>query len=451
MGTCYIDTGGNANYSGSTDSNSPTYTITVHASYVSGATIPIQETHDLSVLTLSGAAQDSVNFTDATNTNQDIFWISAVDNVSSPKTITVTVAPTGLTAGSSVGNIGGRLLMSGFTGEEAFLRAGDEVIINNSPASQAGTYWTCRTNGSLSGGFVKFRGKAGVRPVLNVTGSANVIDCATIDYQWFENLELDQDGASTNIFNNVGQGSVIFNCKIVDGGALGIDANEDGIRIIACEISGLTGDAIDASSFTFLQIIGCYIHDNGGHGFDSAATISRSVLIDNVIDSNSGSGISLTGAPAAANSMLVIYGNTIYGNLTHGITASDADHVAVMMNNILLDNGTTGTEYNVNWPASFQLSNFGDWNIFSQNGGAGGTNLNNYTAQTHDLTSNPDINTTTFLPSTTSPAKAAGYPGAIPPTGAAAITGYKDIGAVQRQEAASGGGGGPLIGGRLIR
>lgn len=444
MGRIYVDTGGNANNSGSRDTNAALYAITVHSSYAGGATIPIVETHDLSVLNLSGDTQDSVNFTDATNVNQDIFWISAVDNVASPKTITVTVAPTGLTAGTSTGNIGGRILLAGLTGEESVLRAGDEVIINNSPAASALLMLTMRTSGSFTGGFVKVRGATGVRPVLNVTSTPSIIDCNAQDMIWLENLEFDQDGASGNAINNMGGGSVVLNCKIVDAGGDGIDINEDGIRIIGCEITGCGGDGIDSATFTFIQIIGCYIHTNTGNGWNAGATVTRSLVLDTVFKSNSGSGINLTGAPAAVNSCLVVYGCTFYGNLTHGLTATDADHAMVLMNNIFLDNGDTGTEYNLNWPASFQLCNYGNFNIFNQGGGLGGTNLNNYTVQSNDLTTAPDINTTTFLPSSTSPAKAAGFPGTIPFTGAT-LTGYKDIGAMQRQEPAGGSGSAIII------
>lgn len=440
MGRCYSDTGGNVDYSGSTDSNSVTYTVTVHATYGGGTTIPIIETPDLSALSLSGATQDSINFPDATNTNQDIFWITAVDNVSTPKTITVNVAPTGLTVAVSIGNIGGRILFAGITGEESFLRPGDEIIVNNSPAAIAGSFFTSRVAGTITGGFVKLRGKAGVRPVFNTTGTASPIDGNSADMLWLENLEIDQDGATGNAINNLGANSVCKNVRVVDCGGIGIDVNEDNVKIIGCEITGCGGDGIDTSTLTFIHIIGCYIHDNGGHGIDSAATVWRSIVLFCVIDTNTSSGINLSGAPSAIGSSWLLANSTIYGNGIDGLNVADADHNITMINNIFLDNGNTGTEYNVDWPADFDLCNFADWNIFNQGGGLGGTNLNNYTVHDNDLTSAPDISTSTFLPSTTSPAKASGMPGPIPVTGSAVITGYLDRGAMQRQEAASGGG-----------
>lgn len=435
MPSFYVDTGGASTNSGSRDTNAALASGS-NAS-LAGSTFTLDGSPDLSSLvTTAGLTQDTIYIANATNANRRIFPITSFDN--SAKTVTVSGSPT--VSGNGAWAIGGRVTLAGLTGNEAALQAGDEVIVNNSPAASASTLLTFRTNGSLSAGFIKLKGKTGVRPVFNCTSTPNAIDVNNSDMIWIENIEVDQDGASGNAINNIGQGSVLFNVKIVDAGNDGIDINEDGVRIIGCEISGCGGDAIDSANLAFIQIVGCYIHDNTGNGWNSGATITRSVLIDNIFDTNGGSGINLSGAPSALNSCLVIYGNTFYGNGAHGITASDGDHSALLMNNLFLDNGNTGSEYNLNWPISFHLSNFGNWNIFSQNGGAGGTNLNNYTAQSNDLTSNPDINTSTFLPNSGSPAKAAGFPGAIPPTGTAAVTGYRDIGAMQRQEAGSGGG-----------
>lgn len=439
MPSFYVDTGGSATNSGSRDSN--TALASGSNASLAGSTFTLDGSPDLSSLvTTAGLTQDTIYIANATNTNRKIFPITAFDNTA--KTVTVSGSPT--VSGNGAWAIGGRILLSGLTGFEAALQPGDEVVINNSPAASASTLLTMRTAGTLAGGFVKIKGATGVRPVLNHTSTSSLIDMASVALIWLENLELDHDGASGNVLNNVGQGSVLVNLKIVDGGGIGVDVNNDNVRIIGCEITGCGGDAIDSVGFMYMQLIGNYIHDNGGHGWDCGATTPRAVCIDNIFDTNAASGINLSGAPASAASMLIIYGNTFYNNGGNGILASDADFVAILMNNIFLDNGNTGTEYNLNWPSSFHLSNYGDFNIFNQGGGLGGSNLNNYTAQANDLTSAPDINTSTFVPSSTSPAKGSGFPGGIPITGGT-VTGYKDRGAIQREEPAPGGGGNTIL------
>jgi len=75
MGTIYVDTGGAATNSGSTDQNTANLSGTGDAT-VSGSVVQLTAGTDLSgVVTTAGATQSSIYLAQATNTNQKIFWI----------------------------------------------------------------------------------------------------------------------------------------------------------------------------------------------------------------------------------------------------------------------------------------------------------------------------------------------------------------------------------------
>lgn len=436
MANIYVDTGGNADYSGSRDSNSVLYTITVHATYGGGATIPIVETSDLTVINTSGASQDSVNFPDATNTNQDIFWIDQVDNVSSPKTIRVTVAPTGLSAGTSIGNIGGRILLAGITGEESFLRAGDTVNINNSPASAAGTLITPRVAGDTTSGYVTWKGTSGY-PTLTCTDASNLLT-GNVAFQRITGLTFVQQGASAVCINLSGTSAdnwLIDNNKFTDSGgnAITIASGATGCRIIGNEISGAGAHGISASDNTCVIMFN-YIHDVTTDGINFNSSTSLQFVYGNIIDTCTGRGILKS---STSTHLLVLLQNIIYGNGNSGW--ENANHtLCVLFNNIFMNNGDAAGEYNLEGGSMFAALSIGDYNCFYD--GGSGDNLLNYTAGANDITTDPSFTNAAsgdFSLGSSSPCKATGFPGAFI---GGTSTGYMDMGIVQRQEAGSSGG-----------
>jgi len=440
MGKCYVDSGGNANNSGSRDSASALYAITVHATYAGGTTIPIVEAHDLSVLNTSGANQDSVNFTDATNTTQDIFWISGVDNAASPKTITVTVAPTGLTAGASTGNIGGQITGAGLSGEEAFTRAGDVVIYNNSPAAQVGALFSSRNSGDKTGGRITVMGKAGVRPVLNTTGNTTPLNISNSHGLWFiDNFELDCDGSTGVGFTTGASDGVNHNVKVTDSGSGGAILCGAGLTL-NCEASGSAGQGLSTTGGSYL---GVYLHNNASDGVRNTANNGGPQLFFSIIESNTGRGVYHSGAPSTITHQTLLFGCTIWDNDDSGVEAADDDAIFTILNSIIAENGNGSTSFNSEFPGTNQadLLGFHAYNIFYR---SSGTNLNNLTVNANlagtELTTDPQFTDAAggnFGIASGSPAKAVGFPGTF--LGSASI-GYLDIGAVQRQEAGGGGG-----------
>ena len=544
MGTIYIDAaGGSTTNSGSTNNAAADVTLTINAGEAfADATLLVDvNTGALTSIVTSGSTQSTIYFTNATNANKKIFWISAYDNVSSPKTITVDTIPTGLTAGTSTGTIGGQWKAPVNTGMSTIdsastLRPGDVVQFNDSPATSTQDFLTCRAAGT-SAGRITVKGKSGVRPVITVSNTTQCIENNASNFAgwWFENLEMAQQGASGNVVFGM-TATVFYNVKIGDGGGDGISVGAGGNIIIASEITGLGASAISTGTANAVTS-GNYLHDVATNGISEGGGNTVQTIDKNIIDTCGGRGIQFTGSPSNLQGTRFISGNTIYGCGDSGIEVSNASHVAILINNILSENGNAAGEYNVEFVAgAAEIVSFHAWNVFYHSGGGGGSNLLNLTVNAQvassEFTTDPqftatgnktftsgDVNTTAetititahgytagqvvmmtsttgavptgvalntpyyvmvtdantiqlsltyaspaainltaagsgtttihngatanFAIGSTSPAKAAGYPGAF----LGGSTGYLDIGAVQRQEA--GGGGGPLIGGRL--
>ena len=449
MGTIYVDTGGAATNSGSTDQNTANLSGTGDAT-VSGSVVQLTAGTDLSgVVTTAGATQSSIYLAQATNTNQKIFWITAKDDALDQ--VTVSVAPTGITGSNWA--IGGRFVWTAAS-IEAAVRAGDTIILNNSPASAAADWITTRVAGDSTSGYITLKGKSGVRPVVTVTNTLQCIEAGAFVLWKFENVELAQQGASGNVVttNGAAAGLLFYNVKVSDGGSYGLSLSGGGNRTVACEVTGVTLGIAQGNS-TSSAHVGNYIHDVSVDGILISVTTPVVVLLNNIVDTAAGRGIYLSGGPTSVNISSII-GNTIYGCGDSGLEVADADAMVFLLNNIFAENGNAAGEYNIEWVAgNAELVSFHAWNVFYHSGGGGGANLSGLTVNAQvassEFTTDPGFTNAAgadFSISSTSPAKAAGFPGVFLGAG---CTGYLDIGAVQRQEPS--GGIGALVGGSLIR
>ena len=444
MGTIYIDTGGSATNSGST--NNSTASISGTAATASGTTVTLDALTDLSsVVTTPGSTQSSIYLSQASNSNKKIFWISnSTGSGGATPQITVDTAPTGITTSSWA--IGGWCVLTPAS-QTGALRAGDVAQFNNSPASAAATLWTFRIAGDSTSGPAKIIGKSGTRPVLTVTNTANVISDGGFFNCWIENFQLVQQGASGSVINLTGIDPHVVNVKITQGGGNGITATGNGLQVIASEVTGCGGDGINYNAQHNL-VLGNYIHANTGNGITDAATSPNGTVANNVIAANTGRGIYQSGAIAAASGNLVtIYGNTVYTNLNSGLEVADADADIVLINNIFMNNGNAGGRYNVLWVAgAAELVGYHGYNVFNTAAAGGSGNVSGLTINSTEISTNPLLNNPgsgDFTLQATSPALAIGYPGQL--VGATG-QGYLDLGAQQRQSGASGAAG-YIIGG----
>lgn len=427
MGQIFIDTGGSADNSGSTDQNAAD--LSGAAATVAGAVVTLDGSPDLSGLVTSGTTQSSININGTTNSNQTIFWITAVDNIG--KTVTVTPSPTGVV--SNAWKIGGRHLLTSARVEGA-LRAGDVAIFNNSPAAANAPLWTFRNAGNSTSGFAKIIGKAGVTVTLNSTGTTNVITSGPA-LTWIENLTLDQDGATGTVCNLGAAGSVIYNCKIIDGGGIGIAAASTGCRIIGCSITGVGASCIDVTGSSGQAIIyGNYIRSGAGtNGITVSGSSPHTIIVNNNIAAQVGRGILYSGA-SASSLLALIYGNTIFGCGNSGLEVTDAATPLTLMNNIFMNNGNAAGESNVEWVAGFgEAVSFHGWNIFNNQSGADAPINFTLNAQVPgtELTTDPLFTNAAagdFSLQITSPAINAGFPGTFP--GGASV-GFLALGAAQ--------------------
>lgn len=440
-GTIYVDTGGSATNSGSTDQNSAN--LTGSAATDSTTTITLDGSPDLSGVVTSGANQSSIYLTNSTVANRKIYWITAKDD--GADTVTVDTAPSCTAGACGAWAIGGRFVWTPAS-IEAALRAGDTVIINNSPATRTSAFLTTRTSGSTSAGFITVRGKTGVRPVVNITNTSNVISGSGQNFWWFENLELDQDGASGNVANELGNQWTFRNVKIVDGGGIGISTGYNGLVVLNSEITGVSGDGIRTPTGNNAIISGNYIHDVGGDGIEIAVNDPKVFIENNVIDTVTGRGIyfSATGSTTAATIPSTAIGNTVYNSGDSGLEVADADTLVIVQNNILVENGNAAGEYNAEWAAgaaeygsSHQYNDFYHSNC--QGSGTGGPAcVSGLTVNATELSSDPLLTNPgsgDFTLQATSPAISAGYPGQL--LGATG-QGYLDLGPQQRQPSAGG-------------
>lgn len=363
MGTLYIDTGGSATNSGSTDQNAANLTGT--AATVAGSVVSLDGSPALSGLVISGPTQSAIHINDATNANRKIFWITAFDDVG--KTITVDVAPTGVA--SSVWAIGGRHVLTNASIEGA-LRGGDTAIFNNSPAPQATALWTFRNSATGPTGFAKIKGKTGVRPVLTCTSTANVVNCSQTN-SWLDNLELVQQGGSGAAVSLSSSGCIVYNVKISQAGGDGISHIGGHCRLINCEIAGVGGSGINCTTTAILLVFGCYIHDLTGSGIVNSSTVPAIIVASCIIDTCAGRGMLFSGATTNQSHHILVIGCTVYGCGDSGIEVTDQDTAAVLLNTLFQNNGNAAGESNVEWVAGTAESiSFHGWNLFYNNSGA---------------------------------------------------------------------------------
>lgn len=433
-GTIYVDTGGSATNSGSTDQN--TANLSGATSTDVSTVITLSGSPDLSGVVTSGANQSSIYLTNSTVANRKIYWITAKDD--GLDTVTVNTAPSCTAGACGAWAIGGRFVWTPAS-IEAALRAGDTVIINNSPASTSADWLTARTAGDTTSGYIKVVGKTGVRPVINVTNTNQIFEGGNQAQWWFENLEFDQDGASGPCVQSYGAYFTLYNVKISDCGAEGVSNTFSAtqLNIFNSEITGTGADAISPSGDDVGHIVGNYIHDVVGDCIQMQSN-RQVTLINNVFDTCGARAIYYTGS-TSGNDPSLIMGNTIYGSGNSGLEVEDSDTSIRLINNIFSENGNAAGEYNVEWVSgSIEVNGNHAYNAFYSSGGGGSGNVSGLTVNSTEITTDPLLTNPAsgdFTLQATSPAISIGYPGQLLGTTG---QGYLDLGPQQRQPSSGG-------------
>ena len=228
-----------------------------------------------------------------------------------------------------------------------------------------------------------------------------------------------------------GTNHVFYHCKSYSNGGDGWDSAgaSGGPVLIACEASANSGIGARGTGSP-PSIRQCYIHDNTANGFLST---SGAINADQCLVEANGA----TGLTCGATVTVVVIGSTIDGNTgatSDGIgqtgTTSLRTPSTRITNNILSNNGRYGASFTSSTPAAFDV----DYNDYYGNATAA---RNNVPTGPNDQAVDPGFTDRAggnFAIGTA--LKALGYPGLFP---GGLSTGYLDIGAVQRQEAACGG------------
>lgn len=389
--------------------------------------------------------------------------------------VAVATATLDASAGTSTGctfALGGALTTFTFTTIASALQNGNTVWVKSGTyalaavANNALIYIGNLGSSSFFTAFIGYQtthGDSGTKPLIT-TATTNFIVSISGGGQSsrirFENLSMSSTaGSPTHGIISQGNASAvnvtIYNC-LLSGFAVGIFGNQNtggpgfpNLRVVQTEIKNCTSHAISncdtaASSNGGSFVDSCYLHDNGGSGFDLGNRNGGHATITNTVMYKNANGITV-GVFVTNTSALSVVNSDISDSTGDGINinTSTADAIELeLRNNIFYNNGGWGVN-NANAAATSVQpnANINFNNAFGAN--ASGT-LNNMTANaTITLTADPFVARTAnnFALNSTAgggtAAKAAGIPGVIPNAG----TGFPDVGALQSQCTGGGGGG----------
>lgn len=210
------------------------------------------------------------------------------------------------------------------------------------------------------------------RPTITASGTTTVLVTPTSGV-FIEHIILDcATVASTGINNAASNGLVARYCKISNYLTAGTSfAGATASKVYECEITGGQSGSTAAISMANAgnSVINCYVHDNVGPGIVGSTT--GGTFLWNLVTNNTGAssdGI-LTGSGA-----LCMF-NTCHGNGRHGIFLNNATAQAMMVaNNILTNNGASGTGYGLAASSATIPSDPGLGNNAFYNNASGATN-----------------------------------------------------------------------------
>jgi len=320
---------------------------------------------------------------------------------------------------------------------------------------------TLTTGPTMISGYKTVRGDIGYgplglnassRPVVTATASSlNVIQTSG-QFTIIENLVVDSVGvtfSANTCITATGAYTKVRNCLLKNGSNAGVALGGQFQALEYSEILGMVGSnpAINVTQVSTI-VYGCSVHDNAGDGFHSTNT--GDIILNSLFANNAGVGINL-GTFGVGH---FIIGNTIVGSGSHGIgNPSLVFGQLVIRDNIIADNGGWGILAVSS--GSVPDDPMWDGNLYYNNtSGAIGNLVSgalNAVPYTHVYDVNPasadpvtshtsgtaNFPTDNFGPVTTAGPKAATWLSAFP--GNTATANYRDMGAVQHQDAGSGG------------
>lgn len=447
----------NKNASGCTGCQSNTVNISVTDGVANGTTTLTSATANF-----SSALVGNIVYVAGGTGSIAAAWYQ-VASVTDASTIVVDRS-TGLTAGTGVTiNIGGALA--------TISKLAANMVASNQAWVKAGTgYSTTASNTFAPGnvtpaynapyttisGYTTTRGDNGKATITASTNSGITIINSTANGIKVQNFTVNCSSLATcSGVKLTGQYAWVRNSIAQNFTSVGAQTGANG-RIEQCELTGGTSAAVSAVNVAGgSMVISNWVHDNACTGVMLSSGSTGNVLY-NVIANNSGA--SSDGIKNASLSSDIAF-NTIYKSGRHGISSADVNVYVNgrIRNNILVSNGQSGTGYGIALSnAGFPASPLWDGNAFY--GNATGARLNMDDAGTvnpvngvapytnlYDITLGADPFTNAasndFTLNNSNPGGAQirghGLPGGI---STLSQVGYVDMGALQHQDAGTGGG-----------
>jgi hypothetical protein len=416
-----------------------------------GATTNASPSVNLSVdaPNLSGVAVDSsaLMWVDTT-TGRQYSAITAVDNV----TKIVTCADNyGVTAGTRAWGIGGKrktldhadsrtLFADGKPGQTVVLEDNQSIATVISPV----------IGGDVTSGTFKIRSSvAGTRRTITQTANAghfSFANAANVLWTFTDIVFACSNGTKTSAnaivvtgSTNAGRGFTFLRCGTDSTNAVQrffsrTTTADPYVILLECYIWFCTSSPIDSqgTNQTWV-IINCLFYFNGGAVL---ITNAHSIFaVNNIFADHTGNGLGLAGTTWTLYTPKIVIGNTFYSNSSAGLLCNaDVEQSTglVVANNIFNDNGT-GVSANALTDSLIALNANNDYEGNS-------TDRTNLSVGTDDLALDPQFTNVGALDwSIGTNLKAEGWPFSIGGTNETLT--YVDIGAAQREEAASAAGG----------
>lgn len=344
-----------------------------------------------------------------------------------------------------VGALGGALLTW-----ERVMGATGIVIAGNFVWVQSGTFTVTAaivlsSSGSVAAGQITVQGyhllrgdNTGTRPVLtSATNSINLINLNGKIYREWNNLKFTHTAATRGrglyaLSTSAGNYQTVFNC-VFDGLLEAINGqNTTGfpmshVRVEGCEIANSTGDGLVFGSSLFVVIQNNWIHDNSLTGCKVVTGTSDVRFEGNRFDTNGTDGLSI----ANFTMDIAVLANVFYANVGDGLDSAvttSTTHLFYIENNIFDSNGAFG----VNMQNALSIVPINRNNAYRNNTSGA---RNNLPAGRSDVTLTGDP----FTSAATGDFTLNNTAGAGAACRGAGSPAYRDIGALQHQDAGGGG------------
>ena len=291
------------------------------------------------------------------------------------------------------------------------------VVAGNTIYIKSGTYTSQLFDLAVDGtaeAYIKWVGYTGSRaeanlndrPIFNGNGVDYTVLIADQAYNEFRNLKI--TNSTRYGCSPTGLGLIFKNCRFYSCGLDGTSGGSVTYPVfIGCEADSNSRYGFNHSN-SGGTMINCYSHDNADVGYFIFGSRQGAGFIGCISESNSSHGFLIDGATGNR----VIYGCIAYNNTgtSDGIYLNySSDQGICLINNISMNNG----RYGFNKDTGCTINLF-DFNSYYGNATAG---LNNITAGSHDITTDPlftapTANPPDFTLQSASPCKDAGFPDA---------------------------------------